>query len=83
MKFSIHPMHAKTAAALLKAAPVALVSAGLLITAPGLAAVAAPTLPPSQPEASKAFQGQVDKQAADAAAERRKKLLVDAAEAIA
>ena len=69
---------------LLKALPAALLSVGLLMAAPSLAAdAAAPSKPQTQSEASKAVQPQVDKQAADAAAEKRKKLLADATAAIA
>lgn len=62
----------------------ALLSAGLLIATPGLAATTVTQgKAQAQPEASKAVQAQVDKQAADAASEKRKKLLHDATEAIA
>jgi hypothetical protein len=68
----------------LKALSAAILSAGLLIAAPSLAAdTPAPIKPQTQSDASKAVQPQVDKQAADAASEKRKKLLVDATTAIA
>jgi hypothetical protein len=68
----------------LKTLPAALFSMGLVFSAPGFAADSAlPSKPQAQSEASKAVQPQVDKKAADAAAEKRKKLLADATAAIA
>lgn len=68
----------------LKALSAALLSAGLLMAAPSLAAdTAGPNKPQTETEASKAVQPQVDKQAADAVAEKREKLLADATAAIA
>ncbi len=61
----------------------ALLSVGLLVAAPSLAAqTALPSKPQPQSESSNAVQAQVDKQALDAATEKRKKLLADAAAAI-
>lgn len=74
----------KGARSALKTLAVALVSAGLVVCATSLAASSAlPNKPQPQSEPSKAVQSQVDKQAADAAAEKRKKLLADATAAIA
>lgn len=68
----------------LKTLAAVLVSVGLTVCAPSLAAGATlPSKPQPQSEPSKAVQPQVDKQAADAAAEKRKKLLADATAAIA
>lgn len=67
----------------LKALAAALLSGGLLVAAPSLGAQSAlPSKPQPQSEPSKAVQPQVDKQASDAAAERRRKLLADATVAI-
>ena len=55
-----------------------------MIAAPSLAAdAAAPTSRKTNRKRAQAVQPQVDKQAADAAAEKRKKLLADATAAIA
>lgn len=62
----------------------ALVSVGLIFCDPSLAAESVlPSKPQPQSEPNQAVQPEVDKQVADAAAEKRKKLLADAAEAIA
>ena len=61
-----------------------LLSMGLVLSAPGFAADSAlPSKPQVQTEASKASQPYVDKKTADAAADKRKKLLADATAAIA
>lgn len=61
-----------------------LLSAGLVLSASGFAAdPVLPGKPQAQSEASKAVQPQVDKKTADAAAEKRKKMLADATAAIA
>lgn len=57
---------------------------GLALSAPSLAVESAlPTTPQAQSEASQSVQSKVDKQTADAAAEKRKKLFVDATAALA
>ena len=66
-----------------KAIRAALLSAGLLVAATGQAAESAlPSKPQPQSESSQTVQPQVDKQAVDAAAEKRKKLLAEAEAAI-
>ena len=68
----------------LKPALPLLLSMGLVLSAPGFAADSAlPSKSQAQSEASKAVQPQVDKKTADAAAEKRKKLLAEATAAIA
>lgn len=68
----------------LKWLPAALLSVGLISAVPSFAAdLSSPSRPQLQSGSSKSVHSPVDKQTADAAAERRKLLLSDAAEAIA
>lgn len=74
----------KRTALVLATIPAALLSAGMLIAATSLAADSSGTAKAqTQSEATKAVQPQVEKQTANAASEKRKKLLADAATAIA
>jgi len=58
--------------------------AGLALIAPTFAAdYSLPAKPQAQSSASQSVQSKVDKQTADAAAEKRKKLLADATTALA
>jgi YfdX protein len=61
-----------------------LIGLGLAMSAPSLSADSAlPTKPQAQSEASQSIQPKVDKQTADVAAEKRKKLFADATAALA
>lgn len=74
----------KRTAPVLATIPAALLSAGMLFAATSLAADSSgPAKARTLSEASKAVQPQVEKQTAVAASEKRKKLLADAATAIA
>jgi hypothetical protein len=74
----------KATSLLLKLLSAGMLSAALLIATPSLAATAATQgTAQAQSDASKSVQTQLDKQAADAASEKRKKLLADATDAIA
>ena len=60
----------------LKMLPAALISAGLILCAPAVAGAdsALPSKPQAQSESSQSVQPQVDKQAAEALAQKRKEL---------